>query len=90
MATGDHGGDARLIERRIEDLEGAEEVLIRQGTDYEKRITRLEINYENFKEKASEFVTRQEFTPIRMIVYGLAATALTGLLSAILARLFAK
>lgn len=82
--------DDRLTQRRMKDLEDGQEKCDRAGTDFERRVTRLEINYENFKERAQEFVTRQEFTPIRMIVYGLAATALTGLLSAILSRLFSK
>ena len=82
--------DNQLIERRLQDLEQTAEKGERTSQDTDRRLTRLEINFENFKERAAEFVTRQEFTPIRMIVYGLAATALTGLLSAILSRLFAK
>lgn len=84
------GNEDRLTQRRLKDLEDGLEKLDKIAVDFERRTTRLEINYENFKERAREFVTRQEFTPIRMIVYGLAATALTGLLSAILSRLFAK
>ena len=80
----------RLVERRLDDLERDAEGTNRHQQEVDRRVTRLEINFENFKERAAEFVTRQEFTPIRMIVYGLAATALTGLLSAILSRLFAK
>lgn len=80
----------RLVERRLQDLEQDVESSNRERQEVDRRVTRLEINFENFKERAAEFVTRQEFTPIRMIVYGLAATALTGLLSAILSRLFAK
>lgn len=80
----------RLVERRLDDLERDAEGTNRDQQEVDRRVTRLEINFENFKERAAEFVTRQEFTPIRMIVYGLAATALTGLLSAILSRLFAK
>ena len=79
-----------LVERRLQDLEQDAESSNRHRQEVDRRVTRLEINFENFKERAAEFVTRQEFTPIRMIVYGLAATALTGLLSAILSRLFAK
>ena len=80
----------RLVKRRLDDLERDAEGTNRDQQEVDRRVTRLEINFENFKERAAEFVTRQEFTPIRMIVYGLAATALTGLLSAILSRLFAK
>ena len=80
----------RLVERRLDDLERDAEGTNRDQQEVDRRVTRLEINFENFKERAAEFVTRQEFTPIRMIVYGLAATALTGLLSAILSRLFAR
>lgn len=79
-----------LVERRLHELETASTKAESSGIDLDRRVTRLEINFENAKERAKEFVTRQEFTPIRMIVYGLAATALTGLLSAILSRLFAR
>lgn len=79
-----------LVERRLSDLEEASSKGETSYIDIDRRLTRLEINFENAKERAKEFVTRQEFTPIRMIVYGLAATALTGLLSAIMSRLFVK
>lgn len=80
----------RLAEKRLGDLEQHAIKADKSSHEVDRRVTRLEINFENFRERAQEFVTRQEFTPIRMIVYGLAATALTGLLSAILARLFTK
>lgn len=75
---------------RLSDLESRAEANEGRGMDHEKRVTRLEVLYESMKESSKEFITRQEFTPIRMIVYGLAATALTGLLSAILAKVFVK
>ena len=84
------GQGDRLSEKRLGDLEQHAIKADKASLEVDRRVTRLEINFENFRERAQEFVTRQEFTPIRMIVYGLAATALTGLLSAILARLFTK
>ena len=81
--------DDPVTQRRLKELEDADNRRDQTMLELDRRTTRLEINYENFKEKTAEFITRQEFTPVRMIVYGLATTALTGLLAAILSRLFA-
>lgn len=82
--------EQKLTDHRLNGLEqrmgGSEDEHSKVST----RLTTLEVKFSQFKDTAKEFVTRQEFTPIRMIVYGLAATALTGLLSAILSKVFIK
>lgn len=82
--------DQRLIERRLAELESKVAEHGRTSAEHEKRLTRAELLHENLKELAKEFISRQEFTPIRMIVYGLGATALTGLLSAILSKVLVQ
>lgn len=78
----------RFTEHRLQSLEQAVSTLQKNASDLDRRMTVEEVNYNQLKESTKEFITRQEFTPIRMIVYGMAATALTGLLSAILSKIF--
>lgn len=78
----------RFTEHRLTALEQQMVALQRSATEIDRRMTVEEVKTDQIKEFAKEFITRQEFTPIRMIVYGLAATALTGLLSAILSKIF--
>jgi hypothetical protein len=78
----------RFTEHRLQTLEQAVSTLQKNASDLDRRMTVEEVNSNQLKESTKEFITRQEFTPIRMIVYGMAATALTGLLSAILSKIF--
>ena len=78
----------RFTEHRLSALEQQMVALQRGATEIDRRMTVEEVKTDQIKEFAKEFITRQEFTPIRMIVYGMAATALTGLLSAILSKIF--
>lgn len=78
----------RFTEHRLQTLEQAVTALQKNASDLDRRMTVEEVNSNQLKESTKEFITRQEFTPIRMIVYGMAATALTGLLSAILSKIF--
>ena len=78
----------RFTEHRLTALEQQMVALQRGATEIDRRMTVEEVKTDQIKEFAKEFITRQEFTPIRMIVYGMAATALTGLLSAILSKIF--
>jgi len=80
----------RLTEHRLHQLELAVGSLTKSDQDQERRLTVQETEAKAAHDREKEYVTRQEFTPIRMVVYGLAATALTGLLSAILSKLFAS
>ena len=77
----------RFTEHRLAALEQQMVALQRGATEIDRRMTVEEVKTNQIKESAKEFITRQEFTPIRMIVYGMAATALTGLLSAILSKI---
>jgi hypothetical protein len=83
-------GEALLNERRMVELENKTAASVKVEADHEKRISRTELLIETIKEKAEEYVSRQEFTPVRMIVYGLAVTALTGLVSAILSKVLVR
>ena len=78
----------RFTEHRLTALEQQMVALQKGATEIDRRMTVEEVKTDQIKEFAKEFITRQEFTPIRMIVYGMAATALTGLLSAILSKIF--
>ena len=77
-----------FTEHRLTALEQQVVALQRGAAEIDRRMTVEEVKTDQIKESTKEFITRQEFTPIRMIVYGMAATALTGLLSAILSKIF--
>ena len=58
------------------------------------RIERLEAMLEsymkNIDSNVNKLVTRHEFDPIKMLVYGMCACILTGFLGAVLSRVFVK
>lgn len=78
------------IEKSVGEQDRLQEKMAGNIIDLDKRVMATELNHKVLDGKIEKAVTKDEFTPIRMIVYGLAASALTGLLSAILAKVLMK
>ena len=78
------------LERAVSEQDCLQEKMAGSLVDIDKRVMATELNHKVLDGKIEKAVTKDEFTPIRMIVYGLAASALTGLLSAILAKVLMK
>lgn len=56
----------------------------------EKDIVRLDGAIKSIKERIEQLVSKDEFSPIRALVYGMVGMALTGVLSAVLAKIITK
>ena len=52
--------------------------------DHGERLARVEARLCGIEKRALEWLTRAEFTPVKMIAYGLAGSILLGVVSAIL------
>ena len=79
-----------ILERRADESERCDEKMQKEINDIDKRTLANELNGRSVVERIEKLVTKDEFTPIRMIVYGLATSALTGLVAAILSRVLVK
>lgn len=62
-----------------------------------KKITELNLNVVRLQEKVStlenlvkEKITREEFTPVKLIAYGLATAVLSSVMMAVLAKVIIK
>ena len=62
-----------------------------------KKITELNLNVVRLQEKVStlenlvkERITREEFTPVKLIAYGLATAVLSSVMMAVLAKVIIK
>lgn len=53
-------------------------------------VIRLQEQMSSLQTTVKELVTRAEFTPVKMIAYGLAASVLSSVLMAILAKVLTK
>lgn len=56
----------------------------------EKDVVRLDGAIKSIKERIEQLVSKDEFSPIRALVYGMVGMALTGVLSAVLAKIITK
>lgn len=56
----------------------------------EKDMVRLDGAIKSIKERIEQLVSKDEFSPIRALVYGMVGMALTGVLSAVLAKIITK
>jgi len=56
----------------------------------DRRLTTVEANYQHLLERAKEFITRNEFTPVKLIAYGLISATGTALFLAMAAKVFIK
>lgn len=58
--------------------------------DNQVAIVRLQEQLSSLQKDVSELVTRAEFAPVKMIVYGLATAVMSSVLMAILAKVIIK
>lgn len=78
------------IEEKLDALDKSADNQIAKAINTEKDIVRLEGVISALKDKMSNFVSKDEFSPIRALVYGMVGMALTGVLSAVLAKIVTK
>lgn len=55
-----------------------------------KDVTALQVEVSNLNKTIKELVSKAEFMPVKLIVYGLAGGALTAFLSAVISNVIAK
>ena len=71
------------IEKRLAKLEDRSQSDSEKVHGLEKAIVKTDVLLENLTKAIQDLVTRGEFTPVKMIVFGLAATILSSSVAAI-------
>lgn len=62
----------------------------RSTADCEKSLLVMQAELKSLNEKLHQMVTRPEFTPVKLLVYGLTATVMSGAIGAILSKILIK
>jgi hypothetical protein len=69
--------------------QGIGEKMLVMERDSIERLTRIETVVESIEKRIPEWITRLEFTPVKLIVYGMVVIILTAVLTAVVALVVA-
>jgi len=64
--------------------------LFRDMSRVENKVESLQQTVSTMKQNIEELVTRHEFAPVKLIVYGLAGSVFAGFIGAVLSKVFIK
>ncbi len=78
------------LREKFSSLDESVDEQIERAIKTEKDVVRIESSISALKEKIATLVSKDEFSPIRALVYGMVGMALTGVLSAVLAKIISK
>lgn len=81
--------DSTLV-RHLEKLEDSIKLVDSDLRDVAADVQVLKSQIDAVKEQFDKFVTRHEFTPVKLLVYGLTGSTLAGVVGAIMSKVLTK